>query len=159
MIGRSGQKGMTLVEVVIATAIAAVISAALGIVIYNMTTTTERSNNITRTVNDVNNAVYWISRDARMAGSTDLTEGDPAASEVLLSWVDGGGNGHSSHYSLSGTELVRDYDGSTMTVARFIASIEFTVSGDSLNYVIESTTGRFNTSEVFSGTVYFRPTA
>jgi len=159
MMRRAGQKGMTLVEVVIASAIAAVISAALGMVIYNISTTTERSNNITSTVNDVNNAVYWISHDARMAGSTDLTEGDPVASEVLLSWVDGGGNGHSSHYYLSGTELVRYYDGSTLTVARFIASLEFTVSSDSLNYVIESTTGRFNTSEIFSGTVYFRPTA
>ena len=159
MIRRTGQKGMTLVEVVIASAIAAVISEALGMVIYNMMTTTERSNSITSTVNDVNNAVYWISYDAKMAGATDLAEGNPAADEVLLSWVDGGGNGHSSYYYLSGTDLLRDHDGIIMTVSRFITSIEFTVSSDSLNYVIESTTGRLNTIEIFSGTVYFRPTA
>lgn len=159
MIRRVGEKGMTLVEVVVATAIAAAISAALGMVIYSLMTSTERGNSINTTVHDVQNAVYWISRDGKMAGDTDLTDGGPAESDVLLSWIDGGGNGHSSHYYLDGTELKRDYDGNIISVAKFITSIEFTLSGSTLNYTIESTTGRFNTSETFSGTVYFRPTA
>ncbi|MFC1951224.1 prepilin-type N-terminal cleavage/methylation domain-containing protein [Chloroflexota bacterium] len=159
MIRRAGQNGMTLVEVVIASAIAAAITAALAMVIYSLMTATERGNSINTTAHDVQRAVYWISHDARMAGSTDISDGDPAASEVLLSWVDGGGNAHSSHYYLEGIELRRNYDANIMTVAKSITSIEFTVSGDNLNYVIESTAGRFDTSETFSGTVYFRPTA
>ena len=155
---RASQKGMTLVEVVIASAIAAAISAALGLSIFNLINVTERSNDTTATVHDVQNAVYWISYDAKMAGSTDLGEGDPAAEEILLSWVDGGGNGHYSHYYLSGTELMRDYDGNVTSVAKAITSIEFTVTATNLNYAIEATTGRFDTSEAFTGTVYFRPT-
>jgi len=155
---RAGQRGMTLVEVVIATGIAAVVTAALALVIYNLMTVTERNNDATTTLSDVQNAVYMISYDAKMAGSTDIGEGDPVANEVLFSWVDGGGNAHSSHYYLSGTELIRDYDGNTHSVAKFISSIEFTVTASNLNYFVKSTAGRLDTSESFTGTVYFRPT-
>jgi len=155
---RAGQKGMTLVEVIIATGIGAVVTAALALVIYNLMTVTERNNDATSTLSDVQNAVYMISYDAKMAGSTDLTEGDPAASEVLFSWIDGGGAAHSSRYYISGTELIRDYNGNTHSVAKSISSIEFTVTASNLNYFVKSTTGRLDTSESFTGTVYFRPT-
>ena len=151
----ANQKGITLIEVIIGTAIAAAIATGLGFAVLNLITVTERGTDQTSAIHDVKNAVYHISYDAKMAGSTDLI----AADDLLLEWVDGGGNAHFSHYYLSGSELLRDNDGDIITVARFISSLEFTVSATNLNYVIVSSPGRLGVTESFSGTVFFRPTA
>ena len=150
----SSQKGMTLVEVIIAGAIAAVISASLGFAVFHLITVTERGTDQTSAMHDVKTAVYQISYDAKMAGSTDLVGTD----DLTLEWVDGGGNSHYSHYYLSGTELLRDNDGDITTVARFISSLEFTASSTNLSYIIVSSPGRFGVEQSFSGTVFFRPT-
>jgi len=55
-------------------------------------------------------------------------------------------------------ELLRDNDGDVITVARFISSLEFTVSATNLNYIIVSSPGRLGVTESFRGTVFFRPT-
>jgi len=152
----SNQKGMMLIELVIGGSIAAAISAGLGFAVFQMLTVTDRSNDVISTVHDVQSAVYQISYDAKMAGSTDLVEGNPATDDVLLDWIDGGGSAYFSRYYLSGTELLRDYNGSVTTVARYISSVEFTISGSNLNYSIESSTGHLDTKESFSGTVLLR---
>jgi len=151
----SSQKGMTLIEVIISGTIAAAIAAALGFAVFQLATTTERGTDHTGAIHDVQNAVYWVSYDAKMAGSTTLATAD----DLLLEWVDGGGNAHSSHYYLSGTESLRNYDGDITTVAHYISSVEFTVSATNLDYTIVSSPGRFGVTESFSGTVFFRPTA
>ena len=151
----SNQKGITLVEVIIAGAIAAVISAALGFAVIQLVTTTERGTDQTGAMHDVQNAVYWVSYDAKMAGSTTIATPD----DLLLEWVDGGGNAHYSHYYLSDTELLRDNDGKITKVAQHISLLEFTASATNLNYIIVSSPGRLGVEQSFSGTVFFRPTA
>jgi len=154
-----GQKGMTLVEVIIGTAIAGAITAGLGLAIFNLVTVTDRGNSETNALHDLQNAVYWISLDAKMAASTDLVEDNPPTDSLRLDWVDGGGNAHYSDYYLSGTQLIRDHDSIVTTAARYITTLQFTVSGSNLNYYIESAPqGYSDVSEAFTGTVFFRPT-
>ena len=138
MSDKSSQKGMTLVEVLIACTITAVIVGGLSVAIYMITSVTERGNAEAYALHDIQKAAYWISKDAQMARTTDLADGGSAADSVTLEWVDGDGNSHSSSYWLSGTELQRNYNGTVTAVAWYISSIEFSISDDVLTFRVES---------------------
>jgi len=136
---RNNQKGMTLVELLVALTITAVIIGGLSIAIYMITSVTERGNADTSALHNMEKAAYWISNDARMANTTDLSDGGSPADSITLQWIDGNGNNHYSHYWLSGTNLQRDYDGIITVVAWDISSIEFSISGNILTFRTEST--------------------
>ncbi|MFC2044083.1 prepilin-type N-terminal cleavage/methylation domain-containing protein [Chloroflexota bacterium] len=69
------EKGYTLVELLIAVTIMVVASGAAGAAIFQVIRNTERNNDHMAALLQVQNAGYWISRDARMAQSvtTDLS--------------------------------------------------------------------------------------
>ncbi|MBA7637982.1 hypothetical protein ES703_45631 [subsurface metagenome] len=154
---RSHQRGMTLLELIIATAITAVIVGGLSTAIYLIISTTERGNAEASALHNIQKAAYWISRDAQMARTTDLIDGESAIDSLSLQWIDGDGNPHSSSYELSGTELLRNYDDTLTIVARGISSAEFAISGNILTFNIESThAGRWPVSRATTGKVYLR---
>ena len=154
---KSSQKGMTLVEVLVACTITAVIVGGLTVAIYTITSVTERGNAEASAIHNMQKAAYWISRDAQMARTTDLIDGDTAVDSVTLGWIDGDGNSHSSSYWLSGTELQRNYGDTITTVAWDISSIEFAISGNVLTFRIESTPeGRWQVTRVKTGKVCLR---
>ena len=160
MSDKSSQKGMTLVEVLIACTITAVIIGGLSVAIYTITSVTGRGNADSYALHDIQKAAYWVSKDAQMARTTDLADGGPAADSVTLEWVDGDGNPHSSRYCLSGTELQRNYDGTVTSVAWYISSIEFSISDDVLTFGAESTPPRrWQVSRQTTGRVCLRARA
>ncbi len=157
MSGKSSQKGMTLVEVLVACSITAVIVGGLSAAIYMITSVTERGNAEASAIHNMQKAVYWISNDAQMAWTTGLPDGGPAVDSMTLEWADGYGDSHSSNYWLSGTELQRNYDGNITTVAWYVTSIEFSISGDVLTFRIESTPpGRWQISRQTTSKVCLR---
>jgi prepilin-type N-terminal cleavage/methylation domain-containing protein len=82
-----GERGFTLVELLIALAIMALVSGAMATATVQVFRCTERNNNRMTAVCQVQNAGYWISRDARRAQgltSDNLTPPDFLA----LSWTD-----------------------------------------------------------------------
>ena len=139
MNGKSNQKGMTLVEVLIACTITAMIIGGLSVAIYMITNVTERGKAESSALHDIQKAAYWISNDAQMAWTTGLPDGGPAVDSMILEWTDGYGDSHSCSYWLSDTELQRNYDGNITTAAWYVTSIEFSISGDVLTFRIEST--------------------
>ena len=157
MIGKNSQKGMALVELLVAVAITGLIVGGLGTAIYMIVTATERGNDEATVLHDIRNPSYWISYDAQMAETTDLNEG-ALVDHVTLEWIDEHGNSHYSSYSLSGTELKRTYDGMTTTVARYVSSVEFSISGNLLTFHLESAMGgRWDVSQETTGIACLRP--
>lgn len=155
---RARQRGITLLEVIIAIAISSIIMGGLSTAIYMIVGTTQRGNDKASALQDLQNAVYWVSLDTQMANSTDLVDGEQPVNSLSLTWVDCDGNAHSSSYTLSGTELQRNYDSYTRTVAQYVTSIEFSISGDLLTYYIESTPpGRWGVSKNTTGEICLRP--
>jgi len=138
------QRGMTLVELLVGIAIAGLIASVLGSSIHTFIISSDRGNDRLSALHDIQNAAYWISSDSQMAETTDLVNGAPPVDYMALSWTDKFGGGevsHSSIYSLSGTELQRDYDGVVRTVARHISALEFSIDSDLLTVTLGSSLG------------------
>jgi len=151
------EKGMTLVELLVAITITAVIVGGLSAAIYLIVSTTERGNAEASALHNLQKAAYWISLDAQMAATTDIPDGGEAES-ITLSWIDSQGNSHTSSYSLSDSDLLRQYDSTVSTVAQGISRVRFTVSGNTLTFYLESTAaGRWPVKRSLSGQVFLRP--
>jgi competence protein ComGC len=119
------QKGVTLVELVVAMGIAVFIVVAAATVIFQLDTVSARNSNYMTAYTEVQNAGFSISRDTTMAQDVDVTSG-----LVTLNWVDWEGDAHEVVYTLEDAsgglkELWRTYSISdvtqeTMRVARYI---------------------------------------
>lgn len=126
------QKGFTLIELLVALAVGAVILVGIVISIHQISWGTVRSRSHVVAMADIHFAILPIKKDIQMAQDTDLTDGDPIPqSSVTLTWTDYTGfeedenKSHYSTYTLSGTELHRDYDGTVSIVGRHITSVGF----------------------------------
>jgi prepilin-type N-terminal cleavage/methylation domain-containing protein len=80
----SNQKGLTLVELVMAMAVTAIIASAVTAVIYQVFNMNARSSNHMIAIRQVQNAGYWVSHDAQMAQSTNVT----GPNFLVLKWTD-----------------------------------------------------------------------
>jgi len=114
MKGRSG--GFTLIELIVATAVVALVAAAASPAIFTVLTGTERNNHRVTALTQVQNAGAQISRDALQA--TSLAVSGSTGFPVTLSWGDlwlqeerGGttwvSNDHFVTYAMVGNELER----------------------------------------------------
>jgi prepilin-type N-terminal cleavage/methylation domain-containing protein len=140
------QKGFTLIEIMAVMAVSGLIMAVALLSIYQIVWGAERSNDQVLALTDVHYAALWIKQDLQMSQVTDLTDGDPVPqSSVSLNWTDYTGfapedeRNHSSTYVLSGTELLRTYDGTTRIIGRHITSIDFIQDGNVITCNITAT--------------------
>ncbi len=127
---KQSERGFTLIEVIVAIGIMALISWAATTAVFQVVTGTERTNEHIGAVYQVQNAVYWIGRDTQIAQSVDLSP--PAGFPLTLTWSDwDSGDKYQVVYSLedmAGTglkKLQRSYSvngaaGETSIVARYI---------------------------------------
>jgi len=118
------QKGLTLVELLIAMTVGAMIAGAVVASMFQLFTVSDRNSDWNAAFTQVQNAGYWVSHDAVQAQEVDDTSG-----LVTLDWVDWENDVHHVVYTLEGTgelrELKRAYslNGSpqeTMVVAQYI---------------------------------------
>ena len=140
------QKGFTLIEIMAVMAVGGMIMTVALLSIYQVVWGSARTNDQVAALTDVNYASLWIKKDLQMAQYTDLTEGVPQQGSVTLSWIDNTGfveeeedRTHSANYTLSGTELVRSYDGTPRVVGRYISDIWFTQEGRVITCSITAT--------------------
>ena len=66
---RQSEKGFTFVELMIAVTITVIVAGAASAVIFQIFRNTERNNDHITAVRRVQDAGFWISRDAQMAQS------------------------------------------------------------------------------------------
>ncbi|MFQ5826809.1 MAG: PilW family protein [Dehalococcoidia bacterium] len=152
------QRGMTLVELLVASAITALVAGGVGPAIIQFMTVTDSTSDGLAALHDVRIATHWIARDAHMAQTTDLVDGAPPVSAMILEWTDRYAEGsvdHTSSYSLVGQELRRNYDGQVMVVARYVSSVEFSLVGRIITVRVASSVGR--TSREGTASFYLRP--
>ncbi len=139
MKGQARQKGMTLLELLVGMGVATIImGGTLGLIFQEVRGTAVARTSVTA-AHEIGNAARWISQDVMMAESTDLTEEAGPVDSLTLSWTeryDFTNIPHSSGYTLEGTELRRDYDGTVTTVGRDISGIEFSQDGGLLTVSI-----------------------
>jgi prepilin-type N-terminal cleavage/methylation domain-containing protein len=82
------QSGYTLIELMVAVSIMAVASIAAGMAIYQVMGGTEDNNDHMTAIHQVQNAGYWISRDAQMAVSVNTTDDLSFPGFLQLGWTE-----------------------------------------------------------------------
>jgi len=129
---RADQRGNTLLELLIAAAITGLIAAPTSAALFETFQTTTWGTQKSAQLGDLRNAATWLSVDIPLANSTDLPDGGPAQSSVVITFTDyygGGSTAHQVSYALVGTELRRTEDGATHTVAWHVTAVSFLRSG------------------------------
>ncbi len=158
------QRGVTLIETLMAAGIAAMIVAVLGSAIFLLYRTTERGNDQFRALHDMQNAGYWLTRDGERAETSEVG-GASGNMTLTLGWTDDGVD-HTVTYYRSGTgstDLQRDDNDGTGTtekiVARYVSSIDFSVSNELITATVAySPGGRWEVSEEAVYKIWPRPT-
>lgn len=172
------ERGFTLIELLVVIALIALLSSGAGVAVVQSITVTKSSNDHMTVIRQVQNAGYWISRDALMAENVIVDNLTPP-SFLIITWTewvyDGDSVYHSVTYSFQdppdgiGKLLKRQYViydadggeiGNTMTlVAEYIDSnpgaTEASYTSPVLTVQITSSLGEANHTKGY--TVWRRP--
>jgi prepilin-type N-terminal cleavage/methylation domain-containing protein len=144
-----GERGFTLVELLIAVAITGFLITALGLVVRQIFIVPERGNDQITALHAVQNAAHWVGLDGQMAKSAS------GGSNLVLTLPDDS----SINYTLSGGELHRVSAGNDRIIAGSISRADFTVNGRVINMsIVASPAGRTGMSENLTFQVCMRPT-
>ena len=103
------QAGFTLIEFVIALTISAVISGTVTATIFQVVTSSGRTNNHMIAIRHAQEAGFEISRDAQRARTVEPTS-DPDGFPLVLTWTDWDGVSNTVNYKIEGTELHRKHE-------------------------------------------------
>ena len=140
-----GQRGFTLIEILVAMAIGGMLVPVVVAGIFQVTNGTDKINTDLVLLQDIDGASAWINRDLSQAQTTDVVSGAPPVDHMRVDWIDltgwaaEGSESHYAEYTLSGSDLVREYDGVTQIVARRIADIAFSRVDNYMTVAITST--------------------
>ena len=145
-----GERGFSLVEMMVAIGITGVISGVLGVVVQQTVTVPERGNDQVAAIHSLQNATHWVSLDGQTArtavGGASLTLTLPDNSTI--------------EYVLYGDELRRIYGSSNRTIAREISDADFSVNGRVITMELTAAPeGRLGVSENMTCQVNMRPSA
>lgn len=117
--GNQRRNGFTLVETLIALAIVGIIGSVIVVAIIQIMKTTVDNRNHLEAVKQVENALYYLNRDAQMATAVDCQD-----ETLSLGWTDIDGNSGTTVYTKvpegSTYNLQRSNDGASSIVARNI---------------------------------------
>ncbi len=143
-----GQRGFTLVELLVSMTLTALIIGIVGTAIYQIFTVTEYGNHRLLAIHELQNVAHWVSRDGQSAGS--VTGG----AQLTLTLPDNS----SIVYNVTGTTLYRVTDGSQMTLAQNISSANFSIQNRTITMSLTSAPAdRWHVSEQGTYKVYLRP--
>ncbi len=114
-----GERGYTLVELMLAIAMTGFLATTLGLVVQQTATVPERGGDQVTARHAVQNAVHWVSLDGQMAMSAS------GGGSLVLTLPDDS----TVTYTLAGDELHRDDGSADRTIAQGISAVSFSVSG------------------------------
>ncbi len=120
---KRGEKGFTLLEILVGTAIMGVIAMPLAMLTTTLLTNPERSNDKNIVLQQVRQAGTWISRDVQMSRSVNATDPNGFPLTIQIPFDSDENNDYSIEYLLDGSKLKRRaYDSSeNLTSETFIA--------------------------------------
>ncbi len=142
-----GQRGMTLVELMMTVAITGVIVAFMGTAIWQMSSVTAYGNDRLTALHELQNAARWFNLDGQRATAASAGPGT-----LTLTGTP------SVTYALTGTELRRTAGAQPLVVAHNISSVSFTVNGRVVTMSLTSAPeGQYGVSETGTYLVNLRP--
>ena len=140
------QRGLTLVELLIAILLAGIVTAGITITIGHMFAWTTRTNNHMTAVRQVQSAGYWVSRDVLQSQPSKIVSA--ANGEFLrLGWVDSDNLDIVVLYVIEDAKLKRSYtvDGTTTStyIAQFIDpdQTSFDIDGSKYIFTVRANVG------------------
>ncbi len=151
------QRGITVIELIIAMALSVIIAGAITATILQVINGSNLTNNHMTAVRQVQNAGYWVSHDAQMAQSVNTT--DPDGFPLTLTWAAWDTIEHEVIYSSENTtdgltSLQRSYsvNGSTVDttfVAQYVdlATTSANFTGGELIFTVTATVGTGSQAE------------
>ncbi|MBA7712124.1 hypothetical protein ES703_121094 [subsurface metagenome] len=172
---KKSQKGFTLLEILLVLAVGGILLVGIITTILQTTAITVESRTQITALEDIKKVAFRVSKDIRMAATTNLEDGGPVVDSLTLdwaSWYDENGeplnydeNGeitpvpHSISYTPpSGGELQRNYDGALTTVGSYISNIKFSLKDNIITVTITSSpTGNAETAEQRTYQFYLQP--
>ena len=138
-----GSRGFTLVEVLVTVGILTLTLGMVGGGLFQSLSIERSWRDDVLATRELRRAGSWFAGDALNAEATDLIDGGGPVTSVALTWTDETGASHTTAYSISGDNLIRDYDGLQLVVARRVVSLGISQSGGilTLNLVVRAEEG------------------
>ena len=127
--GRSGERGLILLEFAVSVGFMAVLGALVLNMLGQGWDLQSRNSAILDVAVSTSTSTRWLIRDIHTATATDIPDGGGAQVSAQFTWTDAGG-AHVCDYSLVSDEMRRTCDASTVTVADNISNLTFVRSGD-----------------------------
>ena len=97
---RQNERGFTIIETIVALAIIALIGSAASMTIFQIINCTERSSRHMTAVRQVQNAGYWIGRDAQMTESV-ATDNLSDTDFLIMTWTEQDYDGDEIYHSIT----------------------------------------------------------
>lgn len=126
--------GMTLVELLIGMSILTLITGLLGSSLFQTFSIERFWRDDVIATKEWRHAGSYLAGDALNAKSISLVDGAPPVSNLTLNWTDRAGAVREATYILSGTNLVRSFQGKPLIVANRVVSVSFYRSGQVLTF-------------------------
>ncbi len=118
---RPGEKGFTLIEMMLSLALTAFIGLGVSVSIAQITRQTARNSDYTTASQQAMNALSWLGQDIQMAQTVNGTAGFPASDNLVMSWTWWDNTEYTVTYSLDNGVLRRAYDNGTSDTSTIIA--------------------------------------
>jgi prepilin-type N-terminal cleavage/methylation domain-containing protein len=132
---KATEKGFTIIELLISLAILGAIGAVMSAAVIIIMKTSSQNDEWNINLRQVQNAGYWISKDALTAQVVDTDKPDVFLS---LSWSDWDNNNNNVDYYFDGNTLRRRLnDGSEFLIAEYIIHDDTPTSPTSCNWTGE----------------------
>jgi prepilin-type N-terminal cleavage/methylation domain-containing protein len=117
-----GQRGFTLVEMILSLALTGFIGLGASVAIVQVTRQTAKNEDYTTASQQAMNAIHWIGEDIQMAQDVTGAGNFPDTGDLVLSWLWWDNTEYTITYSLSDGVLRRTYDDGTATHDTVIAN-------------------------------------
>ena len=132
--------GYTLIEVMVAIGITSLVVGIFGTSVYQVVSLQTYWRDDVGANRELRRAGTWFSNDSLNAVTTSLTDGAASVNTLTMNWVSGGSN-VSATYSVSNDELIRNFEGQQLPVARDVSSATFSISNKLLTFTLTVNSG------------------
>ena len=151
----SQQRGFTLLELIVGTAISGLIVTLIITILYQAGSNTTYQRGNLGSLDESRRLVLAITWDLQPAKTTSLSDGATVSlaggQTFTINTTDPVTSGnHTTVYSLSGANLVRTYDGTAGIIGRYVTAVSFSRSG--YVYSVTATSAADGTASAATGT-------
>jgi prepilin-type N-terminal cleavage/methylation domain-containing protein len=113
----NSQRGFTLIEMLIAVAVSGILATGIVTTTFQIYHENQRATRSMKVVQNVENAGFWVSRDA-LSAQNATSSGFP----LILTWQDWGGNAYQITYDLVSGNLQRNVSVNGGTISQSIVA-------------------------------------